>query len=276
MSAELAGLAGLFLFAAAWEIAGMRGGVATVAGLPRKRDTRRGELRDKLAVRFEVGPRLERAGVATRVSARRFAGAKLVGAGIGLVAAIVLTPDVPGRLAPFLAVALVGAGFAGPDAWAERLARQRRRAIVSALADALDLVAVGTAAGRAPVALFSEIATGTVGPLASELALAVADIEAGAGQTEALAALRARTGTPELGAVSAAMERSRRYGSPLAEELHAQARSLRREEQRRIQERAARAAPKIQLFVAMVLVPSALLAIAAALVANSGALFAAF
>ena len=43
-----------------------------------------------------------------------------------------------------------------------------------------------------------------------------------------------------------------------------------------IEERAARAAPKIQLVVAMVLVPSALLAIAAALVAHSDALFSAF
>ena len=38
-------------------------------------------------------------------------------------------------------------------------------------------------------------------------------------------------------------------------------------------ERAARAAPKIQLVVALVLVPSALLTIAAALVAHSDALF---
>ena len=148
--------------------------------------------------------------------------------------------------------------------------------LVAALPDALDLVAVGAATGRTPVALFQEIATGTAGPLAAELALAVAEIEAGARQADALAALRERTGAPELGAVGAALERSRRYGSPLAEQLHAQAATLRAEEQRRIEERAARAAPKIQLVVAMVLVPSALLAIAAALVAHSDALFCAF
>ena len=173
-------------------------------------------------------------------------------------------------------MALVASGFLGPDAWAERIARRRRRAMVAALPDALDLVAVGTATGRAPVALFSEIAAGTAGPLAAELALAVAEIEAGARQADALAALRERTDAPELGAVAAALERSRRYGSPLAEQLHAQAATLRAQEQRRIEERAARAAPKIQLVVAMVLVPSALLAIAAALVAHSDALFAAF
>jgi tight adherence protein C len=148
--------------------------------------------------------------------------------------------------------------------------------MVAALPDALDLVAVGAATGRTPVALLGEIAGGAPGPLAAELALAVAEIEVGARQADALAALRERTGAPELGAVAAALERSRRYGSPLADELHSQAAALRAQEQRRIEERAARAAPKIQLVVAMVLVPSALLAIAAALVAHSDALFAAF
>ena len=241
MSPGLAALAGLFLFAAAWELMGMR------------------------------KPRM-----AKRVLQTPFTGAKLAGAGVGALAAFAVVPAAPGRLAPILAVALVVCGSAGPDAWAERLARRRRSELVAALPDALDLVAVGTATGRTPVALFQEIATGTAGPLASELALAVADIEAGARQADALIALRERTGAPELGAVGAALERSRRYGSPLAEQLHAQAATLRAEEQRRIEERAARAAPKIQLVIAMVLVPSALLAIAAALVAHSDALFAAF
>ena len=276
MSPGLAGLAGLFAFAAAWELLGMRGSASArriARALPAGRLD---AARDALAERLDVGRRLERAALADRISPRGFIGAKLAGALLGALVAFTLTPEAPGRLAPILALALVASGFLGPDAWAERIARRRRRAMIAALPDALDLVAVGTATGRTPVALFSEIATGTAGPLAAELALAVAEIETGARQADALAALRERTGAPELGAVAAALERSRRYGSPLAEQLHAQAATLRAQEQRRIEERAARAAPKIQLVVAMVLVPSALLAIAAALVANSDALFASF
>ena len=77
-------------------------------------------------------------------------------------------------------------------------------------------------------------------------------------------------------APSAALERSRRYGSPLAEQLREQAASLRSEARRSTEERAARAAPKIQLVVALVLVPSVLLMIAAGLIANSDALLAGF
>ncbi len=47
-------------------------------------------------------------------------------------------------------------------------------------------------------------------------------------------------------------------------------------QRRHVEESAARAAPKIQLVVALVLVPSVLLMIAAALIANAGVLLAGF
>jgi len=58
--------------------------------------------------------------------------------------------------------------------------------------------------------------------------------------------------------------------------LRRQAGALRRDQRRRVEERAARAAPKIQLVVALVLVPSVLLMIAAGLIANAGTLLAGF
>ena len=76
--------------------------------------------------------------------------------------------------------------------------------------------------------------------------------------------------------MTAALERSRRYGSPLADQLRDRAVALRAEQRRRIEEQAARAAPKIQLVVALVLVPSVLLMIVAALVANSDRLLSGF
>ena len=76
---------------------------------------------------------------------------------------------------------------------------------------------------------------------------------------------------PELwlvAAMCAVIERSRRLGSPLAAQLHDQAGAIRAAQRRRVGERAARAAPKIQLAVALLLVPSVLLMIAAGLLAN--------
>ncbi len=274
MSPSLAGLAGLFVFAAAWEVVGL--GAIAEAGRIVLRPGGKADVRDRLAMRFALGPRLERAGLAERVTPRAFAGAKLGSlVAAALLAGLAIFPGTPGRIGLAMIGGFAAAGFVAPDAWVERQAQGRRKRMVAALPDALDLVAVGVAAGRTPVALFAEVAANAVGPLSEELAITVASIDAGMPQNEALARLRQRTAAPELGSFGAAIERSRRYGSPLAEQLHAQAATLRAEEQRRLAESAARAAPKIQLVVAMVLVPSALLAIAAALVANSDALFAA-
>ena len=77
----------------------------------------------------------------------------------------------------------------------------------------------------------------------------------------ALAGLADRLPLPEV----RALERARRHGAPLAETLAAQARDARFALARRIREEAARAGPKIQLVVALLLVPSVLLLVAAAL-----------
>ncbi len=63
----------------------------------------------------------------------------------------------------------------------------------------------------------------------------------------------------------AALDRSRRHGAPLADTLAAQARDARFALARSAREEAARAGPKIQLVVALLLVPSVLLLVAAAL-----------
>ena len=76
----------------------------------------------------------------------------------------------------------------------------------------------------------------------------------------------------EVATLCASIERSRRFGSPLADQLRRQSSALRREQRRAVEERAARAAPKIQLVVALVLVPSVLLMIAAGLIANADVL----
>jgi len=276
----VSGLTGLLLFAAAWELVGLdlprpgRKGFGPLTSFIRGLTTA-DEAGDRWARRFDVAARLERAGLAARITPRSFLAIKVLTAALGTVTVFLVLPVAPGRLLPILVPGLVIAGFLGPDAWAERRARRRRAAIARALPDTLDLLAVGAAAGRPPVSLFLEIASAGAGPLAAELATALAEIETGAPQKQALERMRSRTGAVELSALAAALERSRRFGSPLADQLYVQASELRRAERRQIAERAARAAPKIQLVIALVLVPSALLTIAAAIVAHSEALFSA-
>jgi tight adherence protein C len=197
-------------------------------------------------------------------------------AAAGAAIALAAVPAAPGRLGWLVALGLPAAGFVVPDALRARRERRRLRRLVAALPDALDLLAVGTTAGRSPAAGFAEIARSGTGPLAEELRATVAELECGRPLGEALAGLRERVPGSEVATFCASIERSRRFGSPLADQLRHQSSALRRQQRRAVEERAARAAPKIQLVVALVLVPSVLLMIAAGLIANADVLLQGF
>lgn len=277
--ATLVGIAVLLGAAALWELAGSR-----KEGLQRLSETvvatltgGRARSIGTAALWLRLPQRLQRAGLAERLPVAVVLIGKAAGVALGALGAALASPVVPGRLSVVVALGLPAAGFVTPEALLERAARRRRARILAALPEALDLMAVGTGAGRSPSTVLGEISRDARGPLAAELAIAAAEVECGVPQREAVAALRERNATggglgAGLGALSSAIERSRRFGSPLADQLHDQAMSLRREARRRIEERAARAAPKIQLVVALVLVPSVLLMMLAALLAHADAL----
>lgn len=223
-----------------------------------------------------LGDRLAGTAISPRLPGPALLAAKTGCAVLGGATAWLAAPAAPGRLAVLVAVGLPLAGFMLPDALRERRRRGRERRLVAALPDAADLLAVASAAGRSPGAGFAEVARSGSGPLAAELRVLVAELECGRPLGAALRALRERSPSAEVAALCAAIERSHRLGSPLSDQLRRQAGSLRRDQRRAVEERAARAAPKIQLVVALVLVPSVLLTIAAGLIANADLLLAGF
>ncbi|HET8862266.1 MAG TPA: type II secretion system F family protein [Solirubrobacterales bacterium] len=228
------------------------------------------------ARRLGLPGRLRRAGLESRFPLQAVIAVKVLSAFAGGLTALAAAPAAPGRLSLLVAVALPAAGFALPDALLEREARRRHRRLLVSLPDALDLLAIGSSAGRSPAAGFGEIARSGSGPLAEELRVVVAELDCGQPLAEALTALRQRVPGSEVATLCASIERSRRLGSPLADQLRRQAGALRRDQRRALEEHAARAAPKIQLVVALILVPSVLLMIAAALMANADVLIGGF
>lgn len=235
----------------------------------------RGGNAAKAALRLGVPERLSRSGLEGRLPLTAVLLAKLAGIGVGGLVAFVVAPAAPGRISMLVAVGLPGAGFLVPDALLERRARLRGRRLLGALPDACDLLAIGAASGRGTASGFAEIAAGE-GPLADELRMAVAELSCGRSLPAALDSLRRRIPGSEIATLCAAIERSHRYGSPLSDQLRRQSAALRRDQRRAIEEHAARAAPKIQLVVALILVPSVLLMITAALIANADVLLSGF
>jgi tight adherence protein C len=228
------------------------------------------------ALRLGLPERIARAGLEARLPLAAVLLAKLAFAAAGALTALAAAPAAPGRIALLVALGMPAAGFFVPDALLERRARLRSRRLLGALPDAFDLLAVGAASGRGPAVGFAEIARTGEGPLADEMRMTAAELSCGRPLSEALRSLRGRVPGGEVATLCAAIERSRRYGSPLAGQLRRQSSALRRDQRRAVEERAARAAPKIQLVVALVLVPSVLLMIAAALIANADVLLSGF
>ncbi len=257
----------LLIAALALGLAGVRELRRRPAGGIEASTRRDGHCARRVAERLGLPARLRRAGVGDRLDLRALIAFKVAGALLGLLLAIVAAPAAPGRLAAVVVIGLPVAGFLGPDAWLERHARMRLQGLRGSLPDALDLLSVAAAAGRAPLAGLSELARAE-GPLGRELAVLRAEVSTGASQREALGSLRERAPVPEIAGMCGVIERSRRFGSPLSDQLTEQATALRAVQRRRIEEQAAKAAPKIQLVVALLLVPSVLLLIAAGLLAN--------
>jgi tight adherence protein C len=228
------------------------------------------------ALWLDLPERLRRSGLEARLPLPVVLLGKLVGLCFGAILALAAVPAAPGRIGIAVALGLPAAGFFVPDALLEREARRRSRRLVAALPDALDLLAVSVASGRGPADGLAQLARAGEGPLAEEMRITVAELSCGSPLSAALAALRARVPGSELATLAASIERSRRFGSPLADQLRRQASALRRDSRRAVEERAARAAPKIQLVVALVLVPSVMLMIAAGLIANAGTLLSGF
>ena len=230
----------------------------------------------RAALRLGLPGRIARAGLEARLPLAAVLLAKLAGIALGVLAAIAAAPAAPGRTSLLVLVGVPAAGFLLPDALLERRARLRTRRLLAALPDACDLLAVGASSGRGPAAGFAELAHAGDGPLADELRVTAAELSCGRPLGEALGSLRARVPGGEVASLCAAIERSRRFGSPLADQLRRQSSALRRDQRRAVEEHAARAAPKIQLVVALVLVPSVLLMIVAALIANADVLLGGF
>ncbi len=215
----------------------------------------------------DLNARLDAAGRPLGLAAGDVTALKGAGAVVALIAGAPLAGALPGRL-PLLAAALLPlAGLFAPDLLLARRTRARRRAMEAQLPDLLDLLRVSIEAGLTTGRALGEVGRRHSGLLAREWRAASAQLALGVPRDEALERLARRCPTPAMAALAAALRRAERHGAPLAGTLAAQAAEARATRARRIRERAAKAAPKIQLVVALLLVPSVLLLVAGALVA---------
>lgn len=274
--AVLAGAAGVLAAAAIVELVGSgRGAAPTPAREPAPVSHLGGMtvLLARIARRVGVRPapadleaRLVAAGSPLGLSAPDVMALKGAAALAGLLLAFPIAATLPGRLGLGALLCTPAAGFLAPDVLLGRRARSRAARMSEELADVLDLLCVAIQAGLPVSRALGEVGRRGSGQLAAELDAVAARIELGANRTEALAELTTRCRVDGVDALVAAIVRSERHGAPLAPALRSLAAEARVDQARRLRDDAARAAPKIQLVVALVLVPAVMLLVAAVLV----------
>ncbi|HEV2753794.1 MAG TPA: type II secretion system F family protein [Solirubrobacteraceae bacterium] len=191
---------------------------------------------------------------------------KGVGALAGLLGGVWLGTALPGRLGLAVVAGAPVAGFLALDVWLARRARRRGEGMARELPDVLDLLRVAVEAGLAVPRALEEVARRRPGELAGELLRAAERSNLGVPRARVLQELVTRCPAPGIDAFTTAIARAERHGAPLAPALAAQAAEARAARSRRLHEAAARAAPKIQLVVALVLVPAVMLIMAAGLI----------
>jgi tight adherence protein C len=213
----------------------------------------------------DLARRLDAAGAPATVAVAEVMALKCGAAVAAGVAALPAAALLPGRLGPVAILAAPAGAFLAPDAWLARGARRRRAAMAAELPDVLDLLHVAVSAGLPALRALGEVGRRRGGPLAAELRTAATRAALGVPHAQALERLERRCPLEGVAALVAAIGRCERHGAPLAPALRALAADARAQRAQRVRERAARAAPKIQLVVALLLVPAVMLLVGACL-----------
>lgn len=218
----------------------------------------------------DAAARLEAAGLSPRVGTADLGAARGAALVVGMAVGVVLLP-VLGASAVVLAVALPALLAAVPDVLVARRVRRRAETMLVELPDVIDLLRIALRSGRSVPETLARVGAHHPGTVGAELRRTAAEMRLGTPTETALIALGRRCpsdGAPELVAL---LLRTYRHGGSAAAGLQALGDDLRARRSRAAIDRASRAAPKVQLVVALLLVPAAMLLIAAGLLQMRGA-----
>lgn len=213
------------------------------------------------AVRFlerhQRGAEIAAAGLDTVMSPSTLARSRAGLATFGLVMGGALALAAP--IAGLVALPITGMGLVAPMFLMARRARHRREAIIRDLPDLMDMVVLCTESGAPLEASLRVSVRRFSGALADEIRGTLARLDLGVPRRSAFRTLAERMEVQELTTLVSAILQAEELGTPISDVLSRQAETLRANRRQAVRDHAARAAPKVQLVVAMVMVPGALL-----------------
>jgi tight adherence protein C len=154
-----------------------------------------------------------------------------------------------------LVVVLAILGFYLPYMWLRRRIVRRQAAILRALPDGLDLMAIGVSAGLSLDGAMLEVVDRWEGELSRELNQVLNEIRMGAGRRQALLNLVERTQLEDIRLIIAALIQAEELGSNVSTTLTIQAEQLRIRRRQQAEEQARKAPVKMLLPLVFLIFP---------------------
>jgi tight adherence protein C len=179
--------------------------------------------------------------------------------GIGLIAGLLLGLAIGAQHGiGVLFFPLIGgaAGFFLPDVWVRNLGEHRQQSLVLGLPDAVDMMTVCVEAGLGFDAALSRVALNVEGPIASEFARVLQEMQFGMSRTEALRSMVNRTDVAEIRTFVSSMIQSSELGISVGNVLREQAREMRVRRRQRAEEKAQKLPVKILFPLLLCMLPA--------------------
>lgn len=216
--------------------------------------------------RLAIQRHLDLAGRPTGMNLERYAEIKAANITIGALLAILFL--IAGSW--FAAVLWLAFTWIGVDVWLSRTGRRRQARIERDLPDFIDILSITVRAGTGYRAALERVAGALTGPAAEEVLATLRQMDLGATRREAFESLRRRNASETLDAFVAAQLQAEELGVPLADALAAIATDTRRAAAQDARRRAHRAAPRVSLIAATVLLPATMLLIVVGMFIGTG------
>jgi tight adherence protein C len=172
-----------------------------------------------------------------------FLGLKVLLAGIFSVSALLILGLVFGNFVFgfFAGIGFALLGFVLPDFWLGRHIADRKKRILRAVPDTLDLLTISVRAGLGFDGALAKVVEKTEGPLAEEFRRVLAEVRMGKARRDALRDVVARTDVPALTNFIGAIIQAEQLGVAISKVLQIQSEQLRIERRQRAEELAAKA-----------------------------------
>jgi tight adherence protein C len=189
--------------------------------------------------------------------------AKVIGAAVGLGAALALSL-LMGQSTTMRIVTLAAGlvlGYLAPNLYLYQKAYDRSEKMQRELPDAIDLLTISVEAGLGFDAAIQQVARNTEGPLADELARVLREMQIGQGRAEALRALADRTNVQDVRTFVSAMVQADAFGIPVGQVLRVQSSEIRIKRRQRAETKAQQVPVKITVPLIFCILPCLFIAV---------------